>query len=225
MGSLSKFADGEFLRCSPQDIAVRVADSNPTLAQVSAMAVEEQIRIGWLGNPAVDILYSLTSAGVWTPRTDASGLVEEANSTGIKAQTTIATYAVSRGRVTPYVGSQALEQKRIPLIKQHEYTLDGAGELAATALVDLLAGYFGVCRIKRVISDATDPNTILSFSSTSGIVGPGSVTVALVEDTITEQLKDLLIYGTGDGEAINISITGGSAGATIWIETESWWET
>lgn len=50
-----------------------MAASDPTLAQVSAMAVEEQIRIGWMDNPAIDTLYSMTSSGVWVARTDASG--------------------------------------------------------------------------------------------------------------------------------------------------------
>lgn len=70
--------DGYLYELTPAELISWV--STVTLARISEMTNAELIRIGWLGNPLVDILYSMTSAGVWIARTDASGRLTEANS-------------------------------------------------------------------------------------------------------------------------------------------------
>ena len=86
--------DNWYLTHKPFEIIAQVATT--TLAVISKFNPQELIRIGWLVvdkngkigvNPVIDILYSMTSAGVWIARTDASGLVEEANSLDIYTRT------------------------------------------------------------------------------------------------------------------------------------------
>lgn len=115
MGQLSKYGDDEFLYLSPTEIVARVAASDPTLAQVSAMAVTEQIRIGWLGNPAVEKLYDLGNTGVWAARAAgvnsperegnyntglvAARLLSGANSVAVLLDNTITALGVANGHL------------------------------------------------------------------------------------------------------------------------------
>jgi len=80
-----RLPDNYFRMLSPADIIAKVATI--TLANISLWGTEELERIGWLNNPVIDILYSMTSTGVWIARTDTSGLVAEANSSTIADHT------------------------------------------------------------------------------------------------------------------------------------------
>ena len=81
-----RLPDNYFREASPSDIIAKVGVIQ--LSNISMLGPDELIRIGWLNNPIIDILYSMTSAGVWIARTDSSGQpkVVEANGAAISSR-------------------------------------------------------------------------------------------------------------------------------------------
>lgn len=220
------YEDDAFLRMSPAGIIARVAANDPSLAIVSALSIQEQIRIGWIGNPAVEHLYELTSAGVWIARTDASGYstdVSALNSNVTNERQILG--ATTPGVSQPTTGQNDLVYKQ-PRIAYVAYTIQAGGGAPAQTFHTGPTGYYPVVRLKRIISDTTDATVTLTFSCATGtLVGLPAYTVALTASTVNTQLLDVLLYNLTDASAIACTPSNGTENQIIWIEYEYWSET
>lgn len=218
------YEDNLFLRMSPAGIIARVAASDPTLAVVSALSVDEQIRIGWLGNPAVERLYELTSAGVWTPRTDTSGRVGVSD-TSVQAYSLVSAYQSQRTIAAPS-NSSTVALSSTPRRAQIAMNTDGSGVKAATTLHTGPTGYYPVVRLKRIVSDVADAATTINITVGGGgaLLGPATFSITLVANVVLE-LNDLLLYNLTDASSILMAIADGPVSGTIWLEYEYWSET
>ena len=201
--------DNYFRDRSPASIIAKVATI--TLANISLLGTEELIRIGWLGNPIIDILYSMTSAGVWISRVNASGQIQEANTDGVKTNQLYQTIIAAQptvGNISTLTIAANVHRKvaRIP------YLLAG-GVQANLQLVAGLADYYAV--IDSILVKPVD--AIAGFQMTFECPAGTAIEIcelALVGQTINDQLRDYVVHGVlaadaSDGDAIVVDLAGG----------------
>lgn len=197
---------------------------------------EELRRIGWLDNPMVDILYSITSAGAWIARTDTSGRAQDANSSAIMAYSQISNYGLftTVGAATPTSVVAATNYKR--RIAQIPLT-EAAGAIAATVIVSGVASYKAYCIIKKIWAPTGTTDAANSWSITSaaggGITGPAAFDMnitALRNHWVDAGAagvsgKGILVYNTTANKDILLSAADLAAvGTTYYVEVEYWYE-
>jgi len=231
-----RLPDNYFRELNAADIIAAVAASKPSLAVISTLGADELERIGWLNNPVIDILYSMTSAGVWIARTDASGRETEANSASISSN--VATSAGYSRMTFPLVSSQtSLTSSFARRIAQIPLT-EAGGAIGATVIVTGISGYFACARIKKIwaptgTTDAANTWTIASEGG-GAITGP---TVFVMNITAERNHwcdageagvsgDGILVYNTTDDKDITITVADLAAvGTTYYLEVEYWYET
>jgi len=238
MGGLK---DGYLYTLTPEDFIAWVA--GVTLATISKMTAPELQRIGFIKelNDKTSIwgLYSMTSAGAWVSRVNASGQLTEANSTVIKSETALTADRVSLGAM-PTVGcnfdSNIELGNAIPRVAQ--IPLTEAGGAIVAVLVTGISGYYAICKIKRIWAPAgtTDAANTWTVASEAGgaITGPTVFTMNLTENRMHWidagaagiSGEGVLLYNTTDDKNIELSVADLAAvGTTYYIEVEYWYET
>jgi len=219
--------DGYFLRRSPAQIIADV--STITLAEISRWSREELLRVGWLNNPIVDILYSLTSAGVWIPNTDSSGykLVSDSLTldTVAKAGYQIANRTIGTGYYA--TSTPALYAKK--RIIRAMFTSAADGTIASDPeLVPALAGYYGIGHILSIHAAAASGAAPI-FEIQEGATEIMKLATAQFEQyKPIKTLSDVYFYIGTDNTAISLdgsgcSGLGNAVVYTMWIEY--WYET
>jgi hypothetical protein len=203
-----------FRHHTPAEIVTMVA--TVTLATISTWTEERLDYLGWTNNPIIEILYSMTSAGVWVARTNSLGYPQVADPT---TDTWIvhATKAImaQSGWVSGYTGSGFDERVKTWGIK--EITLTN-GASSNNVLTTAKASYFDVIQIVGIYSDASvDGNTIdLSFQDeddTALAGAPATLTVPCVNTAISKDLEGVIMYATADNKDCEVDVdTGGGAG-------------
>jgi hypothetical protein len=219
-----RFPDNYFRELNPADIISKV--STITLAEISRLGTDELIRIGWLNNPVIDILYSMTSAGVWVAKTDSSGQqkVVEASSSANKYNNQ---YTQSR----PLVGvspanytQQANAQPRYALI---EFTSNAGGTLDADVdIVPALSGHYGVFKILAYWSEdsgAVTPSFVIQGSGALVTIA-GNITANWTPVT---NLENLAWWNGTDNDLLFLDTTTSGLGNTKnhRFLIEYWYET
>jgi len=213
-----------------------------TLAVISTWTQERLDYLGWTNNPIIDILYSMTSAGVWVARTDASGqqLVVESNSAGIIAHAEYMKYDIRAQLPLSVAGTSGnISSDRAEKL-QHKVTLLPAtlanGALSNFELVPQSspAGYYGIMKILGVFSSAAvNGDTItLDFQDEDDnalTMVPASWDWACVATTVNVTWKDLPMWKGTDDKALEVDMdTGGGAGdngTIVYFLVEYWYET
>ena len=206
-----RLPDNYFRGLSPADIIAKVATI--TLANISLLGPDELERIGWLNNPIIDILYSMTSAGVWIARTDSSGQlkVAEEYSSKIEAWSRYTPQVISPS-VSGYQSSNTYYLQYAKRIARIPYLLAG-GVQANLPLVAGLGGYYAV--IDSILVKPVDG--IAAFAMTFECPAGTAIEmceIALVANTINDQLRDYMVHGVlaadaSDGDAIVVDLAGG----------------
>lgn len=198
---------------SPADIITMVATIG--LTTISEWSEQELKRVGWTNNPIIDILYSLTSAGVWIAKTDTSGQdkVVEANSADIRTRTLQTAY----GAMGPFVnalmsaGSSTVTmfEKRVTTVP---YALAGGVQANLSLCADTGEASFNVIDGIIVIPvNALAGGLTMQFESPAGTaIGDPINTGALVANTPNLNLRDVRIYNGTDNEALVVDLSGGA---------------
>lgn len=219
--------------------ALITAVGSITLATISTWDVKELQRLGWLNNPIIDILYSMTSAGVWIARTDASGYPKMGdyynNSSHVANQ-----YSLESIRNDEHVTYQTISDstkgklwKRVIQIPLTE----AAGSIAATPIVPALASFKGHCLIRKIwapvgTTDAANEWTISSEAG-GGITGPSTFSMAITAlrnhwvdaGAAGVSGEGILVYNTTANKAIQISAANlANVGTTYYLEVLFWYE-
>ena len=224
---------GHLNRMSPDQIIAFVAIN--TLAVISTWSTDELIRIGWLGNPIVDILYSLTSAGVWIARTDTSGRETEANSAAIKSNVEQSMWNL-RASVPPTINGYPLSSanatamvRKIGILAR-TITANAGGTLDADIPIVAASGagtlFFGVAELLNIRA-----NQIVAAGAT--LVIQNGAGVALAEITLPAltantplDLSGLRIFPAAltDNSEIYFDTTSHDLGnATVFTLEYNWW--
>lgn len=211
------------------------------LTVISGWSVQDKINIGFYDNPAVGKLLELTSAGVFTARTNASGQLTEANSTVTIARQLL----LAKNGLHPTVAYMAEAMETVAVannlmrrIVQVPLT-EAGGAIAATVIVPGSGGaYYGVCRIKKIWAPTgtTDPANTWTINSEAGgaIVGPGTFSMNITAErnhwadagAAGISGDGILCYNTTDDKDILISAADLAAvGTTYYVEVEYWYET
>ena len=141
MGMSQRISNGALRRYSAAELIAFV--TRTTLAEISTWSSYELQRIGWTDNPIVDILYSMTSAGVWEAKTDPS-----LNLSFVRWD-----YQNNIGLLSARPTIQTNYQSSVECIRAIRQLTWIPGTLVAGALADqqiwpALAGYYGVCKLK-----------------------------------------------------------------------------
>jgi len=222
--------DNHLVRMSPADIIAFEATN--TLAVISTWSTEELIRIGWIGNPIVDILYSMTSAGVWIARTNASGQETEANSSSINTQTQNAVNFIRAFSPTAHVSTITPTSSTIAAYIHRRYVVVPivlvGGALADNVVIPALAGYYGVFRPLALIANTTDTYT-LTFqdeddAAASGLLA-GVINVACTEYIAADLSHCGVVYKPTDNKALEVDVSGGAGVEILALIGEYWYET
>jgi hypothetical protein len=199
--------DNWFREHSPAQIIAKVGEI--TLTVISEWSEEELARVGWSNNPVIDILYSLTSAGVWIARTTASGeAITFDNST--YSQATVARYAVQGFRpcISGLASSSAVQIQRTPVVGIVNFTSNAGGSIDSDPeLVPALAGYYGV--IEKLIVIGPNETPIFEIQGGSTAIGVNVSPGTLDAQVPTEM--DVFRYSSNDNEAISLDGSGCSA--------------
>jgi len=201
-----RLPDNFFRDLSPTDIVSKVASI--TLAEISRFNTETLLRIGWLNNPVIDILYSMTNAGVWVSRTDASGRLTEANSTNNYTVNNLAMLASVQPNVSAPVGSAAAT-KALRIVQVVPFTSTAGGGLAAdidlSGSVGAQAGYFMVIDevffISLDVGGASTPTFVFSTTTHDAFRTHGALTVT-GDNQINKQLESVPIYYEDDDDEV-----------------------
>ena len=234
--------DNYFRDRSPADIIAKVATI--TLANISLLGSSELRRIGWLDNPIIDILYSMTSAGVWISRVDTSGRLTDANSGAIKTDldtantyqaqllASVLTPTVTGSGIATVAGSGAAHRRiaQVPLT-------EAAGAIAATAIVTGIASYKARCIIKKIWAPAgtTDAANTWTIASEAGgnLTGPSTFTMNLTAErnhwvdagAAGVAGSGILAYAdTADKDITLAAADLANIGITYYVEVEYWYE-
>jgi hypothetical protein len=225
--------DNYFGRLSPAGIISAV--STITLAAISTWSIDELKRVGWLNNPIVDILYSMTSAGVWIARTDASGYQQVADTA---TKTNLVAFGYQGAN--PMVGACSTSST-VAAVMQHKIAqiplTEAGGSIAATAIVTGIASYKARCIIRKIWAPTgtTDAANTWSITSEAGgaIIGPSDFTMNLT--ALRNHWVDagaagvsgtgILCYNTTADKDILLSAADLAAvGTTYNVEVEYWYE-
>ncbi|MEA3560055.1 MAG: hypothetical protein U9R75_12450 [Candidatus Thermoplasmatota archaeon] len=178
---------GYLMGKSPADIIAFVAQR--TLAEISTMSADALEHIGWFYrpdpngpyyvNPVVNILYSLTSAGIWIARTDASGKVEEANSHNIRGDTQYMNgRMVKLSNIARLIDLGVNDTGTLPLkIALIDETLAAGGTLGATPLVAAITD-------KQIYPERVHLELIPATTNISGLGGDSAI-ITLQDDAGT----------------------------------------
>lgn len=203
-----------------------------TLAKISLMSEDYLRYIGWFDNPVVDILYTMTSAGVWIARTDTSGQVKtvESNSTALSTYANrVVTFlrAAANPSITPQgSGGDAYythQIARIPFVSDA-----GGNPTGDVSLVGATVGYYNVARILAIVSSdaggALAPVLYFSTTSHDKFLALGfNITDSNYPST---QLADLPVYYIDDdNEALVIDEDSSGLGVSKnWIAIVEYWK-
>jgi len=199
------------------------------LANISLWGPDELERVGWLNNPVIDILYSMTSAGVWIARTDSTGKVEEKNSNVAKNYAGyVRNFARQSARAS--VGGNFLvdaeaenSQPRLDVIN---FTSNAGGTLDAD--VDLqvaLAGYYGVVELRFIRCNSGETPTFVVQDDDGAVATITTETLTANVNSISTQ--GLHLYSGTDNKGLFIDTTSSNLGNAkeYWIEIYKWYET
>jgi len=217
-----RFPDNWFREVSPADIISRIG--TVTLANISLLGTEELLRIGWLNNPVIDILYSMTSAGVWVAKTDSSGVVTtKLNGAQQNYLASIAKYGY-QGVAAPDMGSSLNQAHRlgsVSFVSNAGGTIDTDPEL-----VPALAGYYGVCRFIAIVCDDATTPVFEVQEGTTGLANNQSPGVLVAN--VNKAFDENYLWGGTDNTALSIdgsdcSDLGNAKNYTIYFEY--WYET
>lgn len=216
--------DNYFRGLSPADIVAKVATI--TLANISLLGSDELRRIGWLDNPVIDILYSLTSAGVWVAQTNASGLLTEANSSSISSHAGYSRYHIQANRSpmlaspndSPTSAIAAANQRRLAVVP---ITIAAGGAVTNTVIAPSLAGYKGRFIITGIISDTTDATVTIIFQDEDDALLTGCLAAGfaleLTANVINKTLDGVCVYSGTAAKALEVDVSGVGAGAANLI--------
>jgi len=233
--------NGALLRKPPAELVAWV--SRVTLAEISKYPTYELERIGWLHNPVVDILYSMTNAGVWISRTGAGGMVAtryEVDRYGVDlAIRAINQRPTINGTLSTSSTPTGLMVRKIAIIP---FDLGAGGAEADVTLIPALAGYYGVGRLLYwqqsegnaglftfEFHDETPtgltPNFIYCKIAADNGYSPLTFGGGFSTDNTAGRAPvQPIILGVADEKALQVDITG-TANATGVIVLEYWFET
>lgn len=227
---MSNLPDNYFRRFTPAELIAAIAASQPTLAQLSLENAGELERIGWTNNPIVDILYSLTSAGVWIARVDASGKQ-------LISDTTQQTYQVMQlsqgGQPTityPYPATQNGITAAKRCIRKVIFTSAADGSIATDPeLVAAVASFYGVGRIISIQALAASGAAPV-FEIQEGATEICKIATAQFEANkpLNANFGDQYFYIGTDNTAISLDGSGCSSlgnAVTYHMWIEYWYET
>ena len=204
---------------NPADIIAKVATI--TLANISLLGAPELERIGWLNNPIVDKLYSLTSAGQWVVRVDASGYpkIEAGINTYISKLDASRRFVLPPFPTVNYIPDTPTEDDHSKILLVPLST-DGAGAVGVTGLVIGGAASFPVMDLLGIWSPDTDPATTLAFTVDAGtLIGPATLVVALTASTMTLFANGAYVpfYCSTDDSDIRVAVSGAPASKTLFL--------
>ena len=169
-----------------------------------------------------------------------AGAVTEASAAGISAYTQNTMSHVAYNASDPIFGeitAGTAVQKHQKRIANVLLTSDGAGAVAATAVVPALAGYTCHARLIGVWADSTDAATTFTFAIAAGtILGPAVHVVATTANSVTQfgaaaaGQTGCPVYVRGtiaadDNKALTCAVAGYAATANLWVMLEYWYET
>jgi hypothetical protein len=214
-----RLPDNYFRELSMAGIVSKV--STITLAEISRLSADELLRIGWLGNPAIDILYSITSAGVWVARTDASGLVTEANSTDLLTYVGRTNPLGTRTTVKGLPSSMAGAQNAMEVYAIVEFTSNAGGNIDVDQVIKAaVSSYFGVARMLAIWSkDVGGGSTPTLYFSTTSHDKFRTLTLTVAGDyqPVTD-FENIPIYQSDDNEPLVIDTDSNGLGNTkSWV--------
>ena len=198
------------------------------LTEISSWPIQEKIDMGWYDNPAVKILYSLTSAGAFAARTDPYGHVEEANSGVMNAGVSHVKDA-ARAALFPTInalpstlGASSVLKRRIQVVP---FTSNAGGTLDAdvdlSGAVGAKTGYFMVIDDIFFLSldygGASTPTIVFSTTSHNAFRTHGALAVT-GDNQVNKQLEGVPVYYLNDDdEAVFLDTTCADLG-----NTKSW---
>jgi len=214
-----------FRKYGPATLIVKVAEL--TLTYISTWNQEYLEYVGWLNNPIIETLYSMTSAGAWIAKTDASGRETEANST---TMTDYQASIIKNTRLPSVSGSTSvnsgINQEMMHKTKTLTHTCDGGGVAAAQAVFTPTTGYYSVVRLKHIISTVSEGTALMNITVSAGaLVGPAQISFNLAAGVINTQALELLLYNLTDDATISIAWDSAGAAAVIRTQVEYWSET
>lgn len=203
------------------------------LTVISGWSVQDKINIGFYDNPAVGKLLELTSAGVFTARTNASGLLTEANSSTISnsiaqhRNLTLSARPPSVAGVIPTTEVQASNFARrivtVPLLSNAGGGFDADQALTGT----VVTGYYKVAKLLALMSiDAAAPSTVNLYFSTTTHNKFRLITISTTGDGVPNtDLEGIPIYYVDDdGENISLDVDcTGFGNAKNWIAVIEYW--
>jgi len=228
-----RIAKGALLRMDAAELIDFV--SRTTLAEISSWSAQDLEDIGWTNNPLVNILYSLTSAGVWIARTDTSGRETEANSAAIKSNVEQSMWNL-RASVPPTINGYPLSSanatamvRKIGILAR-TITANAGGTLDADIPIVAASGagtlFFGVAELLNIRA-----NQIVAAGAT--LVIQNGAGVALAEITLPAltantplDLSGLRIFPAAltDNSEIYFDTTSHDLGnATVFTLEYNWW--
>lgn len=202
-----------------------------TLPYISTWNQEYLEYVGWLNNPIIETLYSMTSAGAWVAKRSSAGYELPLDS--ISTATACDNIANALFNAPPHVNALADQyltaaagiagQRRTKILT---HTCDGSGVAAAQAVFTPTSGYYPVVRLKHIISTVTEATALMNITVTGGaLVGPAQISFSLGAGIINTQALDLLLYNLTDDATINIAWDSAGAAAVIRTQVEYWGET
>lgn len=203
--------DDWFRGKSPADIIAMVATL--TLATISEWSEQELKRVGWTNNPIIDILYSLTSAGVWVGKRDTSGKESGTYDAAIMNNLQMSGTPV----IAADIGSSILWRSRINIVSA---TLVN-GILADVPLVPASAGYYGVIDGIQVlmITQPHDTYLCLTFQDEDNTSllgsGGGAIKQVIASGILNTTLQNIKLTQATytDNKALEVDLaTGADAG-------------
>ena len=225
MGMSQRIAKGALLRMDAAELIDFVARTG--LTEISSWSAQDLVDIGWMESVSSKVslfgLYGITSAGLWTPIVNASGLVTEANSTLIYSNVRMLPNQSGSYVTAPSTTATSFAYKG-KRIDQIPINTNAGGESLVVDLHTGPAGYYPVVRLKRIISNVADAATNLAITVSGGaLLGPASQVINL-QANIQLDLGDQLFYDLTDATVIRAQLTAGPVNGTIWLEIEYWSE-
>jgi len=193
------------------------------LTEISSWPIQDKIDMGWYDNPAVKILYSLTSAGAFAARTNASGKLTEANSTAIYGSALAiarltAAPSVSDASILSYSAAQTYVRRIavVPFASNVGGTLDADVDLSGT--VGAKTGFYMVIDeiffMSLDVGGASTPTFVFSTTTHDAFRTHGALTVT-GDNQINKQLESVPIYyEDDDDEVVYLDTTTSDLGAS-----------
>jgi hypothetical protein len=173
--------------------------STVTLAQISLMTTAELVRIGWYNNPVVDILYSMTSAGVWVLRVTSEGkpMVTEDQSSNLVRFARLGAEPMVSPNIPPDSNAIQWTLAAVSFTSNAGGSIDTDPELAPA-----LAGYFGIVELLAIVGDSAETPVFEIQEGSTGL--PNKQSPGVLVANVSKAFDYNRLWNGTDGTAISI---------------------